>query len=66
MIAKSLKVLRETLLRETLALCGKHCLKPAEIRAGDAGNRAGNTLLNNPIEREGETNGSPLSLFEGE
>ncbi|MBB3862217.1 hypothetical protein GGQ88_003515 [Novosphingobium hassiacum] len=61
-MAKSLKVLRATLMRETQAPCGKHYLKPAEIHAGSAGSRAGNTPPNNPIERKGDTYRSPFSL----
>jgi len=65
-MAKPLKVLRAPLMRETQASCGHLYRKPAEILAGSAGSRAGTSLLNNPIEREGETYCSPLSLFEGE
>lgn len=61
-MAKSLKVLRATLMRETQALCGKHCLKTAENLAGSAGNGAGNIYPHTPIERDRETNRFPLSL----
>jgi hypothetical protein len=64
-MAKSLKVLRAPLMRETRASCGHLYRKSAEIRAGSAGNRAGTSLLNNPIREIGETYGSPFSLFEG-
>lgn len=64
-MAKSLKVLRAPLLRETLAPCGHLYRKAAEIRAGSAGSRAGTSLLNNPIREIGETYVFPLSLSEG-
>jgi hypothetical protein len=62
-MAKSLKVLRVTLMRETQTLCGKHCPKTAEIRAGSAGNGAGNIYPHTPIERKGDTYRSPFSLI---